>query len=141
MKILIPTDGSQYSTRAIDEAAKLARFVPKLEVVLLNVRDGPLLYGNWPYLDADTIEAAQTARQDAILAEAQELIKTGGMQVASTERAAGPAAPEIVRVASEHNVDQIVMGTRGLGSYTGALLGSVAQGVAQLSPVPVVLVK
>ena len=32
------------------------------------------------------------------------------------------------------------MGTRGLGSYTGGALGSVAQGVVQRSPVPVVLV-
>ena len=37
--------------------------------------------------------------------------------------------------------DHIVMGTRGLGSFTGAALGSVALGVAQRSQVPVVLVK
>jgi nucleotide-binding universal stress UspA family protein len=33
------------------------------------------------------------------------------------------------------------MGTRGLGTYTGAAVGSVAMGVVQRSAVPVVLVK
>lgn len=47
----------------------------------------------------------------------------------------------ISEYAKSNHCDQIVMGTRGLGSYTGALLGSVAQGVAQYSPVPVLLVK
>ena len=43
--------------------------------------------------------------------------------------------------ASAHQCDHIVMGTRGLASYTGGMLGSVALGVAQRSTVPVVLVK
>jgi len=43
--------------------------------------------------------------------------------------------------AGTQRCDQIVMGTRGLGSYTGGLLGSIAHGVAQHSPVPVLLVK
>ena len=33
--------------------------------------------------------------------------------------------------AARNGFDLIVMGTRGLGTYTGAVLGSVAQGVAQ----------
>ena len=43
--------------------------------------------------------------------------------------------------AASNGFDLIVMGTRGPGLYTGAMLGSVAQGVAQLSTVPVLLVK
>ena len=43
--------------------------------------------------------------------------------------------------AGANQIDHIVMGTRGLGSYTAAALGSVAQGVVQRSSVPVVLVK
>ena len=43
--------------------------------------------------------------------------------------------------ADANQIDHIVMGTRGLGSYTAAALGSVAQGVVQRSSVPVVLVK
>ncbi|MCJ9712965.1 universal stress protein, partial [Bordetella hinzii] len=41
----------------------------------------------------------------------------------------------------EKQCDRIVMGTRGLGAVGGLVLGSVAQKVIHLSPVPVTLVK
>ena len=56
-------------------------------------------------------------------------------------RAYGVIAIEIIRVAKERGVDQIAMGTRGMGAMGNLFLGSVAQGVIQQSPVPVLLVK
>ena len=56
-------------------------------------------------------------------------------------RAYGVIANEIVRVAKAHQVDQIAMGTRGMGAIGSVLLGSVAQRVIHQSPVPVLLVK
>jgi len=47
----------------------------------------------------------------------------------------------IAEVAQAEDCDLIVMGTRGLGTHTGALLGSVAQGTAEHAGVPVLLVK
>jgi nucleotide-binding universal stress UspA family protein len=44
-------------------------------------------------------------------------------------------------VAKEHGCAQIVMGTRGLGTVSGMLLGSVATKVIHLADVPVVLLK
>lgn len=38
--------------------------------------------------------------------------------------------------AAKNGFDLVLMGTRGLGTYTGAALGSVAQGVAQRSTFP-----
>ncbi len=51
----------------------------------------------------------------------------------------GPAREEIVRLAGEHAVDGIVMGTRGMNALGGLLLGSVAQRVVHLATVPVTL--
>ena len=53
----------------------------------------------------------------------------------------GPPWQMISEYAKEKACDQIVMGRRGLGSFTGGLFGSVAQKVLQLAEQPVLLVK
>jgi nucleotide-binding universal stress UspA family protein len=50
-------------------------------------------------------------------------------------------ANEIVRTAKDLQVDQIAMGTRGMGAVGNMLLGSVAQRVIHQSPVPVLLAR
>ena len=51
------------------------------------------------------------------------------------------SAKTIAEVAREEVVNQIVMGTRGLGGIQGLLLGSVATQVIHLAEVPVTLIK
>ncbi len=53
----------------------------------------------------------------------------------------GQVAKAIAEVAREEGVNQIVMGTRGLGGIQGLLLGSVATQVIHLAEVPVTLIK
>ena len=53
----------------------------------------------------------------------------------------GEEAEVICQYAKEKGCDQIFMGTRGLGSVSDLVLGSVATKVIHLSPVPVLLVK
>lgn len=53
----------------------------------------------------------------------------------------GDAAEMAVTVAREKGADAIVIGKRGLSGVEEFLLGSVSSKVAQLSPVPVIIVK
>ena len=59
----------------------------------------------------------------------------------STRWVVGYAPDEIVKAAQKDKADMIVMGTHGHGVIGRALMGSVAQKVVNLSPVPVLLVK
>ena len=52
----------------------------------------------------------------------------------------GPTARTIVSFSQEHENDLIVMGSRGLGSIEGYLLGSVSHKVTSLSQCPVLVV-
>lgn len=52
----------------------------------------------------------------------------------------GPVARTIVSFSQEHESDLIVMGSRGLGSIEGYLLGSVSHKVTSLSKCPVLVV-
>ena len=141
LKFLLAFDGSDHSQRAIDTLAQMARAGVPLELVLLNVRTPPAYYGELPVISIDEIEAAQKKAQDEVLAFAQARAVAGGLAVHSAQRAVGMAAQEIVRVATEQAVDQIVLGTHGRGAMGSLFLGSVAQQVVHLSTRPVLLVR
>lgn len=140
LKLLIAVDGSDFAQRALESAARLAA-QGQVEAVLLNVRAGPVYFGELPPLDNEIIDRRQVEQQAdllrAALAEAQRL----GLTQVSTRAEQGSAATEIARVADELSVDQIVMGTHGRGAVGGLLMGSVAQRVVHLAKVPVLLVK
>lgn len=140
-KMLIAVDGSEHAKRAIEVAARLAQTCGKAEAVLVNVSESPRYYGELPPLDHDSILARLRAQQDALLDAALTQAHASGLESVTTESAIGSAAKEIVRIAQERGVDQIVMGTRGMNALGGLLLGSVAQRVVHLAGVPVLLVK
>lgn len=141
LKLLVAVDGSGHAARAIEAVAKMSRSGVPLEAVLVNVRSLPVLYGDLPAASLDEIEATGRKDQDRLLAEAEAQTLGCGIALRATQRAMGLAAAEIVHVANEHAVDQIVMGTHGRGAMGSLFLGSVAQRVVHLSSQPVLLVK
>jgi nucleotide-binding universal stress UspA family protein len=141
LKMMITIDGSAYSQHALESVARLAPETKSLEVVLLNVRDAPLYDGDLPPLDAEAIDLKQCQRQNDLLAGAVAEARRLGLTQVSAHAAQGEPASEIVRLADECGVDQIVMGTHGRGAVGGLFLGSVAQRVVHLSKRPVLLVK
>ena len=53
----------------------------------------------------------------------------------------GNISKAVLRIAEQESSDLIIMGSRGLGLFQGALLGSVSQKVVEESPVPVMVIK
>ena len=53
----------------------------------------------------------------------------------------GSIPKAILRVAAQEHSDMIIMGSRGLGLFKGALIGSVSQKVVEESPIPVMVIK
>jgi nucleotide-binding universal stress UspA family protein len=141
LKWLIAVDGSDHARRAVEAAARMASQLQAVEVLLLNVGDAMVYYGELPPFDYESIERAQRAHQERLLDEALAHARACGLQKVSTQSAVGIAANEIVRVAEERGVDQIVMGTHGKGALGSLFLGSVAQRVVHRAKMPVLLVK
>jgi len=141
MKMLVAVDGSAHARRAIDAVARLApKILGGLRVVLLNVGEPVLYYGDLPPIDLEPVQRAQRQQQERLLSDALADARAGGLTDVSTQSAVGEAASEILRVAAEHAVDQIVMGTHGRGALGTLFLGSVAQRVLHGAQVPVLLV-
>lgn len=141
LRMMIAVDGSPHAQRAIEAVARLARAGVELEIDLLNVRDPQIYYGELPVLNLEQIEQAQKAAQDALLADANQRARELGLRVRTLHAAVGLPAAEIVRLATEAGADQIVLGTHGRGAMGSLFLGSVAQRVAHLASLPVLLVK
>jgi nucleotide-binding universal stress UspA family protein len=141
MKMLIAVDGSEPARRAIEAAGRLARQMASAEVLLLNVADAMVFYGELPPFDLEAVERAQRLHQDKLLAEAEAHARACGLQKLTVLSATGLAAQEIVRLADERGVDQIIMGTHGRGAVGSLLLGSVAQRVVHRAKMPVLLVR
>ena len=79
MKVLIPVDQSDAARRAIAHTARLAQDVGSIDVILLNVRNGPELRGELSPLDYQSLDRAQSEAQQRLLADALEHAKRVGL--------------------------------------------------------------
>jgi nucleotide-binding universal stress UspA family protein len=142
-KILVAVDGSPTSLRGLDEAIKIARgtggrllLVHVVNELLLTADAVPSVYydsivQSLRESGARVLEQAATIVQRADVSCEQRLVETLG----------GRVADEIVRQAKEWLADLIVMGTHGRRGLARLAMGSDAEIVLRLSPVPVLLVR
>ena len=142
LRFLVAVDGSAPSNRAVDHLIKqLGALKEESEVHLLNVQH-PIPYGNRvsSVVGHDTI--AQFHREEGMVALKTAMQKLDSARIKYHHHiGVGAEADVISQYAKEKGCDQIIMGTRGLGSVSNLVLGSVATKVIHLSPVPVLLVK
>ncbi|MGC8856819.1 MAG: universal stress protein [Anaerolineae bacterium] len=137
-KILLAVDGSEHGLRAAHLAGELARTVKARELRIVVAYD-PIP----PYLGEPNLQQAIDARLDEANAILQAASQAVGEVPATvrTELIEGPAAEAIIKVATTHQSDVIVMGSRGHSGLTGLLLGSTSQKVVSHAPCPVLIVR
>jgi nucleotide-binding universal stress UspA family protein len=145
LKMLIAVDGSDLSNRAIEAVGAMARSGLDVEACLIcvspNIFLEPAFSADYGYVAMQKVEEEQKRQQDLTLSKATDLARAQGLKLTEPERGNGVIANEIVRVATERKVNQIAMGTRGMGALGSVFMGSVAQRVIHQSPVPVLLAK
>jgi len=142
LKFLVPVDGSENSLRAIDYLArKIKAYRDGVELHLLNVQH-QIPYGDRVSSVVGHDKIAQYHHDEgmAALKAARDRLDTAGVKH-HYHIGVGDAAEVIARYADEKACDQIIMGTRGMGSVSNLFLGSVATKVIHLAKVPVLLVK
>jgi nucleotide-binding universal stress UspA family protein len=92
------------------------------------------------FVSQDSLQTYYREEGTKILEPALAKLAAAGLS-AEPHIGVGDAGKVVVDYAVEKAVDEIIMGSHGRGALAGALMGSVAQKVVHLSPVPVVLVK
>lgn len=139
-RILCPIDFEASSNRAVGVAVDLAK-VLGASLTIVHVYDAPVYaYSGAPFMPiVDTAPAIERAAQqmlDRVAAETKPRLP----DVKAVLRR-GRAWEEILGTAKELGADLIVMGTHGRKGLPHVLLGSVAEKVVRLSPVPVLTVR
>jgi nucleotide-binding universal stress UspA family protein len=136
-RILIATDGSAGGRAAVDEGLALAESIGA-HVTFVTVRPAPLPVLGDPYYQRALTKELTRARE--VLAEAKERARESNAPCDSVALE-GNAADEIVALAHERDADLIVVGTRGLGTFRSALMGSVSSAVVHRADRPVVVAR
>ena len=136
-KILVAVDHSEISDRALDAARDLA-LLSEGEVWVLHMREREVAVKTGVSLSDESMDEASAAVAAAVDKLTAAGVKAYG-DVGTT--LFGYAARNIVDDAKEHDVDVIVMGSRGRGDLAGLILGSTAHKVIHLADRPVLIVR
>ena len=134
--VLIPTDGSDGTPRAVEHAIRIAREAGGTLHVLHVVDTGVLPLDSNSQSLYDEMETAGRVSAEAICERASE----AGVHAVGTVRRGTPY-DEILDYADANGVDLIVMGTHGRTGLPRLFLGSTTERVVRLSDVPVLSVR
>jgi YjbE family integral membrane protein len=141
-RVLLAVDGSEGAARAVRYLIALRQNLRKpqtLDLHLLNVQR-PVSGDVATFVAGETLDDYYRERSEQALAPARALLAAAGL-APHEHRRVGDPGPLISEVAQAEDCDHIVMGARGLGTHTGALLGSVARSTVENASTPVLLVK
>ncbi len=138
--ILVPVDGSESASRAVEVAIQAYRLQDDAIIHVVTVHP-PIVSGNVKrFFSAEILQEYYNDEGRTALQPAKAILDKAGAKYTESI-IVGPIAESIANYVKQHECVHIVMGTRGLGSITGMVLGSVATKVLSLVSVPVTLVK
>ncbi|MBI5278040.1 MAG: universal stress protein [Burkholderiales bacterium] len=139
-RILVPVDGSETSNKAIAAAARLAQETGGV-LRLFHTIDELAYLSGFEY-SADVVGMARTAGEK-VLEDGLALAKLSGVQADSRllELPGLRLGETVAREAADFGADLIVVGTHGRRGFSRALLGSGAEQIIRLAPVPVLVIR
>jgi len=138
-KILIATDGSEYTKNSIDYGIDLAKNTQaKLHVIYVI---DTAAFASIP-MDAAWESMYELLKQegDEATRYVAEKAEAEGLEVEKLT-VEGHPAEEIIKYAEKNSMNLIVMGTLGKSGLDRFLLGSVAEKVVRASKIPVLVVR
>ena len=141
-RVLLAVDSSEGALHAVRQLQALRQQLREpaaVELHLINVQR-PVSGDVSSFVSANSLDEYYRERSEAALAPAREWLAAQGLSATEHQRVGVPG-PTIAQAAQQQGCDLIVMGSRGLGSHTSAVVGSVAMGTVEHASVPVLLVK
>jgi nucleotide-binding universal stress UspA family protein len=141
--ILLATDGSEEAARATEAAIEPSKETGSEMHVVYVLPTPAQLIGHHLYSDEirETLIGGAEREAETFLKEQADRIGSDGGKVAETYLRSGDPDKEILRLAEALDVGLIVIGSRGLGAVSRALMGSVSDSVVRHAHCPVFVVR
>ncbi len=142
-RILVPVDGSHTSTLGLQEAIRIA-IDQRARLRIVHVVDELVVAQNFDgFINTGELlnalrDAGKKALQNALALARKHDLKA---EASLFESLGGRVAEIIVKEARKWRADLIVMGTHGRRGVTRMVLGSDAEAILRVTPVPVLLVR
>ena len=137
--VVVGTDGSDSSFRAVDRAAQIAGADAKLIIASAYLPQ----HEDTRAADAlrdESYKVSGTAPIYAILQDAKERAHKAGAKNVEERSIVGAPVDALVKLAEDEKADLLVVGNVGLSTIAGRLLGSVPANVSRRATVDVLIV-
>ena len=146
MKVLIATDGSDFSKEAIKKSCQIIGNIENLTAKIVSFYQLVIptnFYGASP-ASVEEIERSGQMVAENNVAEAVAIIKenlTNLKTEIETEIPRGAADQEIIQAAKDWNAELIIVGSHGRGFWGRLTLGSVSNSLSNNSPCSVLIIR
>jgi nucleotide-binding universal stress UspA family protein len=145
-KILVPIDGSDHAKKAIEFGGNTALQYDAAVYLLHVVAENKIPEDVLHYIQTEKFEDAPESVYLQIVAEritksAEEDLRSKGVKEVHSAVLQGDPAEKINEYSREKGIDMIIIGSRGLGSFRGLLLGSVSSKVCHTAECTCMTVK
>jgi nucleotide-binding universal stress UspA family protein len=138
--IVVGTDGSDTSFRAVERAAALAAATDAtLVIASAYLPDKPDPRAQ-DVLGGEAYQVAGSAPADDAVSRARDLAAAAGAADVETDVVQGKPGDALLGVVDAACADLLVVGNRGLNTLAGRLIGSVPMDIVRRSPVDVLIV-
>jgi nucleotide-binding universal stress UspA family protein len=143
--ILIPTDGSKLSQKAVAQGVALAKALgAKVTGFFAAPPATPILYrDHLPVSYATPAENEQMIENTAVkyLGYVENVARKAGVACESVHVTSDYPDEAILKIAAKRKCDLIVMATHGQGGLRGVFVGSSTQKVLNQSKIPVLILR
>ncbi|WP_024793041.1 universal stress protein [Tomitella biformata] len=139
--IVVGTDGSESSLKAVQRAAAIAGDTAKLIIACAYFpSDSREVSAASDQLGEDAYQVHGAAPTYEILRTANEHARAAGATKVEERSIVGPPVESLLQLVDDASADLLVIGNRGLNTITGRLLGSVPSDAARKAKVDVLIV-
>lgn len=148
MKVLLATDGSEFSEAAIDTCHDLAAAGKVKSLKIVSIYEAPAPVAAEPLVVSSGFYQKLTDisrdRARTFVSAAEEKLREAAIDYEfeiNTKTALGDPATLIVQAATDFDADLIIVGSHGRGFWRRLALGSVSDAVLHKAPCSVLVVR